>query len=51
MEEKDPTCRFTIDLCVEDHRKLKIIAATYNKSMRDIVVQSIKKIIEECGKS
>ncbi len=37
--------RLTIDISVEDHRRLKALAAVYGKSMREIVIQSIQILL------
>ena len=47
MDKKEITSRFTIDIPVEKHRRLKILAAQQYKSMRDMVMQSIERILEE----
>lgn len=36
----------TIDLSKEDHKRLKAIAALLDKSMREIVLESIEKYIQ-----
>lgn len=41
--KKRSLSRITIDIPEEDHRQFKIMAAIQGKSMREIVVDAIKK--------
>ena len=43
MSKKQGFSRITIDVPVEDHKKFKILAAFLGKSMRELVVESIRK--------
>lgn len=43
MENKEKTLRFTIDIPVEKHKRLKTQAAIHGLSMREIVIESIEK--------
>jgi len=48
MSAKNNLSRITIDVPKNYHRKLKSIAALTGKSMKDIVMQAIESIDEEC---
>ncbi len=44
MNTKETLSRITIDIPIESHKRLKVMATLLGKSMREIVVESI----EEC---
>lgn len=46
MEKKEKISRFTIDIPFEEHKRLKTLAAIHGKSMRELVIQSIKSQIQ-----
>ncbi len=37
------TFRFTIDLPIEEHKRLKTLSALHGKSMRDFIVEALEK--------
>ena len=43
MATKNNLSRMTIDISKEEHRQLKAIAAMLGKSMRELVIESLKK--------
>lgn len=43
MAAKNDLSRITIDIPLEDHKKLKMLAAMKGVSMRDIVMEAIKR--------
>lgn len=45
--EKKELSRITIDIPVADHKRLKAIAAILGKSMRDVVMDSIKEHLHQ----
>jgi hypothetical protein len=45
--EKQNLSRITIDIPEEEHKKFKALAAIKGKSMRELVVESIKNHLEE----
>ena len=48
-----PHTRITMDIPTRDHKKLKMLAAFYGKSMRDVFVEILEKGLEdyvECSK-
>ena len=50
MEEvpkKEKIFRFTIDLPLRIHKNLKAVAAIRGKSMRELIVESIEKVINK----
>ena len=47
MESKDKTSRFTIDLPVDAHKRLKMLSALHGKSMRELVIESIEEQIKK----
>lgn len=47
MEKKEKICRFTIDIPIEMHKRLKALAAIHGKSMREIVVESIVEQLKD----
>ena len=47
MEKKEKTARFTIDIPNNDHKRLKALAALKGKSMRELVMQSIKSQLRQ----
>ncbi|HLX52846.1 MAG TPA: hypothetical protein VKR58_02840, partial [Aquella sp.] len=46
MERKELS-RITIDIPVADHKRLKAMAAILGKSMRDVVMDSIKEHLNQ----
>lgn len=46
MENKEQTCRFTIDLPIGSHKQLKMLAIVRGKSMREIVIEAITEQIK-----
>lgn len=55
MNQKEKTTRFTMDLPTEMHKRLKMICALQEKSMREVIIQAIeeevKKVIKESNES
>jgi ribosomal 50S subunit-associated protein YjgA (DUF615 family) len=47
MKQKKSLSRITIDIPAEDHMKFKAMAAFAGKSMRELVVESIQKHLEQ----
>ena len=45
MEQKEKTSRFTIYIPIEQHKRLKTLAAIHSKSMREVVIQSIESLL------
>ena len=43
------TFRLTIDLPVEEHKRLKTLSALYGKPMRDLILEALKKSYREEG--
>lgn len=50
MESKNELSRITIDIPKADHKRLKAMAALQEKSMREIVIESIELYIYGSGK-
>lgn len=50
-EPKKSLSRITIDISEEDHKKFKAFAAIKGKSMKELVVEAIKKHLVEDKKS
>jgi predicted HicB family RNase H-like nuclease len=46
-EKAEENVRFTIDIPTTEHRQLKALAALSGKSMRELVMRSIKLQIRE----
>jgi len=44
---KNKPARFTIDIPSTDHKRLKALAALHGKTMRELVMQSIRLQIQE----
>lgn len=52
MSAPKPNTRITVDIPTVDHKRLKMIAAYYGKTMRDIFVELIERGLEsyqECA--
>ncbi len=47
MEKKEKISRFTIDIPIEKHKRLKTLAAMHSKSMREIVIESIEHQLQK----
>jgi predicted HicB family RNase H-like nuclease len=47
MKQKKNLSRITIDIQEQDHKRFKALAATQGKSMREIIVESIKKSLQQ----
>jgi predicted DNA-binding protein len=47
MNNKEVTSRITIDLPTNSHKKLKATAAILGKSMREFVIESIEKHLND----
>ena len=43
MNTKETLSRITIDIPIESHKRLKVMATLLGKSMREIVVESIEE--------
>lgn len=41
MKQKEKTSRFTIDIPIEKHKRLKALTAIHGLSMREVVIKSI----------
>ena len=41
--------RMTLDLTIEDHKRLKTMAALSGKSMRDVIVEALERFYKEPG--
>lgn len=46
MSKPKKLSRITIDIPKEDHQKLKAIAALMGKSMRDVILESIRELLK-----
>lgn len=46
MEKKEKEVRFTIDVPNGEHKRLKALAAIHGKTMKELVMQSIKLQLE-----
>jgi predicted DNA-binding protein len=44
MLKQSDMSRMTIDLPVEDHQKLKAVAAVLGKSMREVVLEAVEQV-------
>ncbi len=51
MKPKKNLSRITIDIPEEDHKQFKAMAAVQGKSMREIVVEAIKKHLQTTKKT
>ncbi len=45
--DKKELSRITIDMPIADHKRLKAVAAILGKSMRDVVIDSIKEHLHQ----
>lgn len=51
--EKQKLSRITVDISEEEHKMFKVLAAILDKSMRELIVESIQKnivLFEEANK-
>lgn len=46
MKYKAPLSRMTIDISEEEHKQFKAMAAFMGKSMRELVVEAVRKQIK-----
>ena len=44
---KQGLARFTIDLSVEEHTRIKVLAAKKGETMREIVLKAIRRVLTE----
>lgn len=43
---KQGLARFTIDLPIDEHTRIKVVAAQNGKAMREIVIEAIHRVLK-----